>query len=533
MDSILTTQLAAVLPGSPPAAPGPGAPAGPALAAPSSPDAPYAPGAPASMRPGRSSTPGAEFTLALAALLGMPVPPAPVAQQAHAGPPPASAQAHAAASPAPAGPGNLQLCGAAEPALSPPGDAALSVPGGTQLTLPRGGVRAGQSDTGGSRPAAVTAGGDMPAATVRITVFTPVAPQPGSPAVGMDVGEGPAPAAPGVQVVGEEASPVNAVPAHAPAPAAPQAPAGTTRTSGHPAAAAALPPPDPAHPGGGQAAGVALPSRTVHAGAPGPDGPLAAGAGAPRPGKGEVPPAGPDRTAGPEESGESTRGSVVDLRDAARGEKPGGERSRAEGSGTEGSRTPGFSGGDGPGQHLRRGDLDPAAVTSSRTGQDVAASPDRNGDRAVPAREAAIDGRNVSGPVRNAHWPGQRPAEVEVQVDAGDLGPVTVRVAERHGTVAARFVVEEGTASYLLQRNMPELQTRLERAGLVAGQLEVSLGGGTDRGRRFSPGRREPSRVEGAGSVARGSRAPSVSARAAGGVVRPTAVGRGALDVLM
>ncbi|MEW6397644.1 MAG: hypothetical protein AB1503_00535, partial [Bacillota bacterium] len=176
----------------------------------------------------------------------------------------------------------------------------------------------------------------MPAATVRITVFTPVAPQPGSPAVGMDVGEGPAPAAPGVQVVGEEASPVNAVPAHAPAPAAPQAPAGTTRTSGHPAAAAALPPPDPAHPGGGQAAGVALPSRTVHAGAPGPDGPLAAGAGAPRPGKGEVPPAGPDRTAGPEESGESTRGSVVDLRDAARGEKPGGERSRAEGSGTEG-----------------------------------------------------------------------------------------------------------------------------------------------------------------------------------------------------
>ncbi|MEW5935453.1 MAG: flagellar hook-length control protein FliK, partial [Bacillota bacterium] len=91
-------------------------------------------------------------------------------------------------------------------------------------------------------------------------------------------------------------------------------------------------------------------------------------------------------------------------------------------------------------------------------------------------------------------WHAHRPAELEVQLDGGNLGPVTVRVAEHHGTVAARFLVEDGSASHLLQRNLPELEQRLQEAGLTAGQLEVSLAGQghghrpTPEGRRMRPG---------------------------------------------
>ncbi|MEW5933547.1 MAG: flagellar hook-length control protein FliK, partial [Bacillota bacterium] len=97
-------------------------------------------------------------------------------------------------------------------------------------------------------------------------------------------------------------------------------------------------------------------------------------------------------------------------------------------------------------------------------------------------------------PLPPGAWHAHRPAELEVQLDGGNLGPVTVRVAEHHGTVAARFLVEDGTASHLLQRNLPELEQRLEEAGLTAGQLEVSLAGQghghrpTPEGRRMRPG---------------------------------------------
>jgi hypothetical protein len=187
-----------------------------------------------------------------------------------------------------------------------------------------------------------------------------------------------------------------------------------------------------------------------------------------------------------------------------------------------------------------RGGGGAGAVTVART--EGAGAAHLGGDRAVLAREPGGDRTGLArepgaellpGLDQGSRWPGHRPAEVEVEVDAGDLGQVTVRVAERHGTVVARFLVEGSTVSQLLERNMPELHARLVQAGLVPGQLEVSLGGSGDRGRRGSPSQgQEPLRVGGSEPVSRPTPAVGVSART-GAVVAPAGTGRGLLDVLM
>ncbi|MEW6546436.1 MAG: flagellar hook-length control protein FliK [Bacillota bacterium] len=175
-----------------------------------------------------------------------------------------------------------------------------------------------------------------------------------------------------------------------------------------------------------------------------------------------------------------------------------------------------------------RAGAEPLPAVTGRAEQEATGVSPRGSDVPLP--------RQHPGAVpRYGDWPGHRPAELEVHIDGGDLGPVTVWVAERHGKVAARFVVEDGNVSGLLQRNMPELQARLEQAGLVAGQLEVSLGESGYRDRRSPPDAwRGPDRLGGVGPGPGRLRAPPVTLAATSGrVARCPGTGVSNLDVLM
>lgn len=116
--------------------------------------------------------------------------------------------------------------------------------------------------------------------------------------------------------------------------------------------------------------------------------------------------------------------------------------------------------------------LEPGSESQRFTHPGTARSPaDARQDPSLPqvGREEPAEGR-VPAPA-----PERRAPEVRLEVDGGDWGKVTVRVAERHGTVAAKFLVQEEAARVLLERKLPELQFRFEQTGLAAGELTVDL----------------------------------------------------------
>lgn len=197
------------------------------------------------------------------------------------------------------------------------------------------------------------------------------------------------------------------------------------------------------------------------------------------------------------------------------GDTPDGSRVRGDGSAgggpsrARGMREPGVTASTNPGGAAEGTPPDPAAHSRSESWPaGPVAGP--HGPHGRPEGEAGVLPRPagsepVPGTERSGQeWRGHRPSEVEVEVDGGPLGFLTVRVSERHGTVAARFLVEDSTASWLLHRSMPELEHRLQQVGLAPGQLEIWLGGagarGQHAGRRHGPdpgSRPDPGRVAG------------------------------------
>ncbi|MEO0650123.1 MAG: flagellar hook-length control protein FliK [Planctomycetota bacterium] len=108
---------------------------------------------------------------------------------------------------------------------------------------------------------------------------------------------------------------------------------------------------------------------------------------------------------------------------------------------------------------------------------------------ASPTRDSATPTGRVSAPrptpdlrraaevldqLKAAIRPGLRRAVV--QLEPGDLGTVTIRIAVARGSVSGRIEVERPETLELVERHAPELRAALADAGLEVGELDVALG---------------------------------------------------------
>jgi len=145
-------------------------------------------------------------------------------------------------------------------------------------------------------------------------------------------------------------------------------------------------------------------------------------------------------------------------------------------------------------------------ASAKRTDAAMPARAEARPAAAAPAMDQAAD---VLRQVRVYLTPGMRQATL--QLEPATLGRISIRIAMREGRARTEVRAEKASALEALQRHVPELRAALERQGIEAGEFDLSLGFGGERGEPSG----HSSGSAGRGDAASASGAEPVTARLA------------------
>ena len=137
----------------------------------------------------------------------------------------------------------------------------------------------------------------------------------------------------------------------------------------------------------------------------------------------------------------------------------------------------------------------PHAATRENTTREVTARPELEAAKNAPRSEPPVSAERAADMLRQIRLqlsPELRQATI--QLEPRELGRISIKVTLRGGSAHAELRAEKREALEALQKQIPELEAALERAGLGGGELSLQLGleerSTRDDAPAFTPARR-------------------------------------------